>query len=60
LRQTFHNEEAGDVVSWYTRTTAESGGSCVIASAYAVYNMLAADRPDLIRALAGSDWPFAL
>ncbi|CAH0026565.1 unnamed protein product [Clonostachys rhizophaga] len=57
---TFHNEEAGDIVSWLTRSVAASGGKCIIASAYAVYNVLAADRPDLVRALAGGDWPFAL
>ncbi|POS71002.1 hypothetical protein DHEL01_v210603 [Diaporthe helianthi] len=57
---TFHNEEAGDVVSWLTRGAASSGGKCVIASATTVYNVLAATRPDLVRVLARSDWPFAL
>ncbi|KAH6610518.1 hypothetical protein Trco_000538 [Trichoderma cornu-damae] len=57
---TFHNEEAGDIVSWLTRNAAKSGGKCIIASAYTVYNVLAATRPDLIRTLARSDWPFAL
>ncbi|KAK0731222.1 hypothetical protein B0H67DRAFT_64429 [Lasiosphaeris hirsuta] len=57
---TFHNEEAGDIVSWLTRSTAAAGGKCIIASAYTVYNVLAATRPDLIRTLARSDWPFAL
>ncbi|KAK3986710.1 hypothetical protein QBC44DRAFT_247637 [Cladorrhinum sp. PSN332] len=57
---TFHNEEAGDVISWLTRSTAAAGGKCVIASAYTIYNILAATRPDLIRILARSDWPFAL
>ncbi|KAM0342735.1 hypothetical protein ACHAPU_009227 [Fusarium lateritium] len=56
----FHNEEAGDIVSWLTRSTAVSGGKCIIASAYTVYNVLAASRPDMIRTLARSDWPFAL
>lgn len=58
--QTFHNEEAGDVVGWLTRSTAAVGGRCIIASAYTVYNVLAATRPDVIRTLARSDWPFAL
>lgn len=58
--QTFHNEEAGDLVSWLTRSTAASGGRCIIASGYTVYNVLASERPDLVRALAGSDWPFSL
>ncbi|KAH7163070.1 hypothetical protein B0J13DRAFT_615672 [Dactylonectria estremocensis] len=57
---TFHNEEAGDVVSWLTRSTAASGGKCIISSAYTVYNVLAASRPDVIRTLARSDWPFAM
>ncbi|KAG5924339.1 hypothetical protein E4U61_000895 [Claviceps capensis] len=57
---TFHNEEAGDVVSWLTRSTAAAGGKCIIASSYAIYNALVASRPDLVRVLARSDWPFAL
>ncbi|KAM4059048.1 taurine catabolism dioxygenase tauD, tfdA family protein [Hirsutella rhossiliensis] len=57
---TFHNEEAGDIVSWLTRNTAAKGGKCIIASAYTVYNVMAASRPDLVRTLARSDWPFAL
>ncbi|KAI0890617.1 Clavaminate synthase-like protein [Annulohypoxylon maeteangense] len=56
----FHNEEAGDVVAWLTRSTAASGGKCIVASAYTIYNVLAAHRPDIIRTLAKSDWPFAL
>ncbi|GAB1310079.1 Taurine hydroxylase-like protein SAT17 [Madurella fahalii] len=57
---TFHNEEAGDVISWLTRSTAAAGGKCIIASAYTIYNVLAATRPEVIRTLARSDWPFAL
>jgi len=57
---TFHNEEAGDVVSWLTRSTAAAGGKCIIASAYTIYNILAATHPEAIRTLARSDWPFAL
>ncbi|OTB02120.1 hypothetical protein M426DRAFT_62823 [Hypoxylon sp. CI-4A] len=56
----FHNEEAGDVVAWLTRNTAAAGGKCIVASAYTIYNILAAHRPDIIRTLARSDWPFAL
>ncbi|KAF4463563.1 hypothetical protein FALBO_9616 [Fusarium albosuccineum] len=52
--------EAGDIVSWLTRSTAASGGKCIISSAYTVYNVLAASRPDMIRTLARSDWPFAI
>ncbi|KAK7937585.1 uncharacterized protein PG986_014453 [Apiospora aurea] len=56
----FHNEEAGDCVGWLTRSTPASGGRCIISSAYHVYNVLAAYRPDMIRTLAKSDWPFAI
>ncbi|KAI0013404.1 Clavaminate synthase-like protein [Xylariaceae sp. FL0662B] len=56
----FHNEEAGDVVAWLTRSTATTGGKCIVASVYTIYNILAAHRPDIIRTLAKSDWPFAL
>ncbi|KAH8890828.1 Clavaminate synthase-like protein [Thozetella sp. PMI_491] len=56
---TFHNEEAGDVVAWLTRSTAASGGKCVISSAYTIYNVLAATHPEMIRTLARADWPFA-
>ncbi|KAM3465476.1 hypothetical protein MY5147_009286, partial [Beauveria neobassiana] len=44
---TFHTEESGDVISWLTRSTAASGGKCIIASAHTVYNILATTRPDL-------------
>jgi hypothetical protein len=57
---TFHNEEAGDVVSWLTRSTAASGGRCIIASGHTVYNVLAAVRPDMIRTLSRADWPFGI
>jgi len=57
---TFHNEEAGDIVSWLTRSTAASGGKCIVASAYQIYNVLATHRPDIVRTLAKSDWPLAL
>lgn len=56
---TFHTEESCDVVGWLTRSTAAAGGKCIIASAYTIYNALAAQRPDLVRVLARGDWPFA-
>ncbi|KAH6949184.1 hypothetical protein DER45DRAFT_531381 [Fusarium avenaceum] len=54
----FHNEEAGDVISWLTRNAAVSGGECIIASAYAVYNTLASNHQDLVRVLTQPDWVF--
>ncbi|KAI2635549.1 hypothetical protein GGS21DRAFT_88065 [Xylaria nigripes] len=56
----FHNEEAGDVISWLTRSTSKSGGKCILAPVYTIYNILAAHRPDVIRTLSKSDWPIAL
>lgn len=52
---TFHNEEAGDIISWLTRSSAASGGRCIIASGYAVYNIL---NGESIRLLSQSDWVF--
>ncbi|KAI1734243.1 hypothetical protein F4680DRAFT_358627 [Xylaria scruposa] len=56
----FHNEESGDVISWLTRGTSKTGGRCIIAPVYTIYNILAAHRPDVIRTLTKSDWPIAL
>ncbi|KAI8623894.1 Clavaminate synthase-like protein [Xylariaceae sp. FL1651] len=56
----FHNEEAGDVISWLTRSTSMIGGRCILAPVYTIYNILAAHRPDVIRTLTKSDWPIAL
>ncbi|KAI1828495.1 Clavaminate synthase-like protein [Xylaria intraflava] len=55
----FHNEEAGDVISWLTRSTSKSGGRCILAPIYTIYNILATHRPDVIRTLTKSDWPIA-
>ncbi|KAI1431144.1 hypothetical protein GGR50DRAFT_681073 [Xylaria sp. CBS 124048] len=55
----FHNEEAGDVISWMTRGTSKTGGRCILAPVYTIYNILAAHRPDIIRTLTKSDWPIA-
>ncbi|KKA31141.1 hypothetical protein TD95_000575 [Thielaviopsis punctulata] len=57
---TFHTEDSGDIVSWLTRSTAQRGGRCVIASANEIYNRMAQTCPDMIRTLAKGDWPFAL
>jgi hypothetical protein len=57
--QTFHTEETGDIIAWQTRIIASQGGNCIIASAYTIYNLLSATRPDIIRTLALADWPFA-
>ncbi|KAI1279150.1 hypothetical protein F5Y07DRAFT_50430 [Xylaria sp. FL0933] len=56
----FHNEEAGDVISWLTCGTSKTGGRCILAPVYTIYNILAAHRPDVIRTLTKSDWPIAL
>ncbi|KAH8891471.1 Clavaminate synthase-like protein [Thozetella sp. PMI_491] len=56
---TFHNEEAGDIIAWLTRSTAASGGKCIVSSAYTVYNILATTHIEMIHNLARADWPFA-
>jgi hypothetical protein len=56
--QSFHNEEAGDVISWLTRNTAASGGKCVLASAYTVYNILSKSHQDSLNILAQPIWVF--
>nr|CEG05038.1 unnamed protein product [Fusarium clavum] len=52
---TFHNEEAGDIISWLTRSSAISGGRCIIASGYAVYNIL---NRKSIQLLSQPSWMF--
>ncbi|RYP63179.1 hypothetical protein DL771_009410 [Monosporascus sp. 5C6A] len=56
----FHNEVAGDIIGWLTRSVAASGGKCIVASVHAIYNILATYRPDIIRTLAEPNWPIAL
>ncbi|KAK3343385.1 hypothetical protein B0T25DRAFT_463630 [Lasiosphaeria hispida] len=54
----FHTDLVCDVVSTLTKGCGGSGGSAIVASAWTVYNELAATRPDLIHVLAEPDWPF--
>lgn len=57
--QSFHTDNIGDVLAFQTRSIASRGGNAVISSAYAIYNDLAASRPDIIRILAEPNWPVA-
>ncbi|KAK0732060.1 hypothetical protein B0H67DRAFT_93173 [Lasiosphaeris hirsuta] len=54
----FHTDLVCDVVSTLTKSCGGSGGSAIVASAWTVYNELAATRPDLIHVLAEPNWPF--
>ncbi|KAK4208755.1 putative taurine catabolism dioxygenase TauD [Rhypophila decipiens] len=54
----FHTDTVTDTLCLFTQSLAASGGRSVLASAYTVYNELAATRPDLIHTLAAPDWPF--
>ncbi|KAI1023919.1 hypothetical protein LB504_005115 [Fusarium proliferatum] len=56
---TFHNEESGDIVSWLTRSTAASGGRCIIASGYEIYNILNRQQPASVCQLSQPKWVFA-
>lgn len=56
--QPLHTDVTCDIVATMTRHCSTDGGMCTIASAWTVYNELAAARPDLIHVLAKPDWPF--
>jgi hypothetical protein len=51
-KQVFHTD-SGDIVSLFALSTAAEGGASRLASAWRVYNHLAATRPDLIHTLSG-------
>ncbi|KAH9896316.1 hypothetical protein F4778DRAFT_745928 [Xylariomycetidae sp. FL2044] len=54
----FHTDQFPDILALQTRGRAEVGGAHVIASSYAIYNELAATRPDVLETLATPDWYF--
>jgi len=54
----FHADTVTDTLCLFTQSLAASGGRSIIASAWTVYNEIAATRPDLIHTLASPDWPF--
>lgn len=54
----FHTDTVTDTLCLFTQELASSGGRSTFASAWTVYNELAATRPDLIHTLASPDWPF--
>lgn len=56
--QPFHTDTVCDVLGLLTRSCSAQGGRSILASAWTIYNELAATRPDLLHVLAASDWPF--
>lgn len=54
-KQVFHTDN-GDIVSLLALEVAAQGGQSMIASSWEVYNMLAQERPDLIKTMS-EDWP---
>ncbi|KAI5918988.1 hypothetical protein F4810DRAFT_714965 [Camillea tinctor] len=54
----FHTDTVTDCLCLFTQSLAECGGCSCVASAYTVYNELAATRPDLLHVLAEPNWPF--
>jgi hypothetical protein len=54
-KQVFHTD-SGDIVALFCLETAAQGGKSKIASNWAVYNELAATRPDLVQTLS-EPWP---
>ncbi|KAI0380516.1 hypothetical protein F5Y04DRAFT_281909 [Hypomontagnella monticulosa] len=57
-RLPFHTDQFPDILALQTRGRAEVGGYHNIASSYAIYNELAATRPDILQTLATPDWYF--
>ena len=61
VEQTGLHRDAADEAflrSHVAKAKAELGGESLLASAWTVYNELAATRPDLVKALAKPDWHF--
>lgn len=56
--QPFHTDTVTDCLCLFAQSLADDGGRSVIASAWTIYNELAATRPDLIHILADRNWPF--
>ncbi|GAB1317294.1 Taurine hydroxylase-like protein SAT17 like [Madurella fahalii] len=54
----FHTDTVTDCLCLFSQNLAKTGGRSVMASAWTVYNELAATRPDLIHVLSAPDWPF--
>ncbi|KAF7193762.1 Taurine hydroxylase-like protein SAT17 [Pseudocercospora fuligena] len=54
----FHTDVVTDTLALITQQCSAEGGRSVIASAWTIYNELAATRPDILHTLAASDWPF--
>ncbi|KAK3349051.1 hypothetical protein B0T25DRAFT_233231 [Lasiosphaeria hispida] len=54
----FHTDTVTDTLALFTQSLAPQGGESILASAWTVYNHLAATRPDLLHTLAAPDWPF--
>lgn len=56
--QPFHSDVFCEILALQVKSCADNGGNSIIASAWTVYNELAATRPDLIHTLAAGDWTF--
>ncbi|KAI5861635.1 hypothetical protein GGS23DRAFT_611765 [Durotheca rogersii] len=58
IQMPFHTDLVCDTIALLTVSCGDGGGDGYIASAWTVYNELAATRPDLINVLAEPNWPF--
>ncbi|KAL4965150.1 TauD/TfdA family dioxygenase [Aspergillus stella-maris] len=54
----FHTDTVTDCLCLFTKSLSEKGGRSILASAWTVYNEIAATRPDIIHVMAESNWPF--
>ncbi|KAK7211676.1 hypothetical protein V2G26_018854 [Clonostachys chloroleuca] len=58
IEKPYHTDTSCDCLCLLTKACAASGGRSLISSAWNVYNILAATRPDLIHTMMQANWPF--
>ncbi|EFX00167.1 taurine catabolism dioxygenase family protein [Grosmannia clavigera kw1407] len=54
---TWHCDMGADVLALQVRQVAARGGATMVASSWKIYNIVASERPDVIRVLAEPNWP---
>lgn len=54
--QPFHADMVCDILALFHLDAAREGGETLLASAWTIYNQLAATRPDIIEILSRDDW----
>ena len=54
----FHTDVVCDIIALFAVECSEHGGMATIASAWSVFNELAANQPHVIDTLMKPNWPF--